>query len=111
MFALKKILFLSSLVLLTGCAGMGWVHPSKNQSALYQDEMECRMQSNMIYPPIILSQNVSQYDTHCTDDDNNGKHCSMRAQGGGQYDANASDRKRAVYGCLKARGWQWSWGN
>lgn len=106
----ERIAILSSAILVAACAGMGWTHPSKNQSDFNQDRYQCQQETARMYPSQISGSNPT-YNTNCTNMGGGYTSCTTNATQAPQYDINVNNRNIAFSSCMKAQGWSWSWGH
>ena len=86
-------------LLLTGCAAMEWQHPYKDGAALNQDEYDCAMRANAMYPPLM------EYRAGWTEEDRLGMRTRPRPAAA-QFDRNADMRDEAEIKCMRNLGWR-----
>lgn len=119
--ALSKKLMISTLAVLvgfmtTGCAQYRWAHPTKDTNQFNQDQYNCNIESNKVYPPVFKTVIKSQpYDTtstvECRKDLMNRSTCTKRNTGftlpsTEVVDANKGNRDNLFKQCMYSQGWR-----
>lgn len=121
MMVKKYIIFflgLYSLFTLSGCAQYRWVSPGKSVTQFNQDQYDCNIESNKIYPPVFQTVlkapdqfNQSYYDPNCAEGQNSTA-CVIRSIGNIMpttevIDANKDNRRVLFNQCMQSKDWRW----
>lgn len=110
----KLFLAVFCMVALSGCAGMKWTHPTKNEQQFHADNFDCEQRAASIYPTaIVQSQTSAGYvGTSSTTCNRIGTQLNCTSTPATytppttmSYDANGMARTNAIGTCLRSLGY------